>query len=246
MRLIVGMSTATACLVATQLAPALTAIPTIRRLAPALSGLGQPRHVALTFDDGPHPRSTPAFLRLLEQREVRATFFLLGASAARWPALTRELADAGHELAVHGWDHRCMALTSPKATYEGLARARDVIAEQTGIRPRWFRPSYGVLTAAAIHASRRLGLTPILWTNWGRDWTGRATASSVRATVTRGLSGGAVILLHDATGGHAAPGAWRATLAALPAILDHCVGRDLQVGRLQEHGIPRPRQERSQ
>jgi len=237
MRLIVGMSTATACLVATQLAPALTAIPPIRRLTPTLSGVGHPRHVALTFDDGPHPRSTPAFLRLLAQREVRATFFLLGASAARWPALSRELADAGHEAAVHGWDHRCLAWTSPRATYERLARARDMIAEQTGSRPRWFRPPYGVLTAAAVHASRRLRLTPILWTNWGRDWTGRATAGSIRATSTRGLLGGAVILLHDATGGHAASGAWRATLEAVPGILDHCAQRDLRVGRLDEHGV---------
>jgi len=94
-----------------------------------------------------------------------------------------------------------------------------------------------VLTAAAVHASRRLGLTPILWTNWGRDWTGRATAGSIRATSTRGLLGGAVILLHDATGGHAASGAWRATLEAVPGILDHCAQRDLRVGRLDEHGV---------
>jgi peptidoglycan/xylan/chitin deacetylase (PgdA/CDA1 family) len=225
--------------VAAQLGPALTAIGPVRVLTPALSGVGDRDHVALTFDDGPDPRSTPAFLRLLREHEVNATFFLLGEMLARSPALGRRLVESGHEVAVHGWDHRCLAWRTPRSTYEGLARARDLIATRTGCVPRWFRPPYGVLTLAALQAARRLDLTPVLWTSWGRDWTGRATAESVLAAATRGVAGGGVVLLHDSTGGYAAPGAWRATLGALPGLVEHCRRHELGIGRLDEHGLAR-------
>ncbi|HEX4246750.1 MAG TPA: polysaccharide deacetylase family protein, partial [Pseudonocardia sp.] len=207
--------------------------------APALSGIGDRRHVALTFDDGPDPRSTPAFLAVLRERRVRATFFLLGESVARWPALARALVDAGHEVGVHGWGHRCLARRGPRVTRTELARARAVIAHRTGSVPRWYRPAYGVATRTALRAARALDLTPVLWTDWGRDWTDDATAGSVFRTVTRDLAGGATVLLHDSPAGQAAPHAWRATLDALPRLLDHCAERGLRVGPLGDHGIAR-------
>jgi peptidoglycan/xylan/chitin deacetylase (PgdA/CDA1 family) len=233
-----GLATLGVGLAVAQLAPAVVAVgPVRRRLAPALSGFGDRRHVALTFDDGPDPRSTPAFLAALHERQVRATFFLLGDSVARWPALARELVEAGHEVGVHGWDHRCLARRGPLATRAELARARAVIADHTGSVPRWYRPAYGVATLTALRDARRLGLTPVLWTHWGRDWTGHATAESVLRTATRDLAGGATVLLHDCPAGRAAPDAWRATLGALPGLLDHCTRRGLRVGPLGEHGI---------
>jgi len=223
-----------------QLSPAVAAIgPVRRRLAPALSGVGDRRHVALTFDDGPDPRGTPAFLTALRERRVRATFFLLGECVTRWPALARELVEAGHEVGVHGWDHRCLARRGPRAPLAELVRALDAIANLTGSVPRWYRPAYGLATLTTLREARRLGLTPVLWTNWGCDWTRRASAESVLRTVTRGLGGGATVLLHDCPAGGAAPDAWRATLGALPRLLDHCAERGLQVGPLGEHGIAR-------
>jgi peptidoglycan-N-acetylglucosamine deacetylase len=227
-----------ATLAVAQLAPAVAALgPARRRLTPALAGVGDRGHVALTFDDGPDPRSTPAFLAALAERRVLATFFLLGESVARWPALARELVDAGHEVGVHGWDHRCLARRGPRATHAELAMAHGVIADRTGRAPLWYRPAYGVATLAALRSARRLGLTPVLWTDWGRDWTGAATAESVFRTVTRDLAGGATVLLHDCPAGQAAPHAWRATLGALPALLEHCARRGLRVGPLGEHSI---------
>jgi peptidoglycan/xylan/chitin deacetylase (PgdA/CDA1 family) len=88
-------------------APGLTGLRPVRRTAfPGLAGLGRPGHVALTFDDGPDPAATPHVLELLEARGVRATFFMLGEQAARSPGLAAEVAAAGHEVAVHGWDLR--------------------------------------------------------------------------------------------------------------------------------------------
>ena len=152
-------------------APALTVLPGIRlRFFPRLSGRGVPGHVALTFDDGPDPVSTPHFLETLAAYRIRATFFLLGSMLVRAPELGLELVAAGHEVAVHGWSHRNLLLVGPRATYRELARTRELVQAVTGRPPRLFRPPYGVLTAAALATARGLGLTPVLWTCWGRDW----------------------------------------------------------------------------
>jgi peptidoglycan/xylan/chitin deacetylase (PgdA/CDA1 family) len=205
-----------------------------RRVMPGLAGVGRGDHVALTFDDGPDPRSTPAFLAELGEHRVRATFFMLGRMLAEAPELGRELAEAGHEVAVHGWEHRPMPLRGPRATYDDLARARDLVAAATGRVPRWYRPPYGVLSTSALVAARRLGLTPVLWTNWGRDWTPAATPESVLSTLTRDLRGGATVLLHDSDC-TSAPGSWRVTLAALPVLLEELRRRDLRAGPLGDH-----------
>ncbi|WP_223199207.1 polysaccharide deacetylase family protein [Solihabitans fulvus] len=219
-------------------APALTGIQPLesvrRRLLPGLSGVGDPGHVALTFDDGPDPVSTPKFLRVLDKHRVRATFFLLGQELVRSPGLGRELVDAGHQVAVHGWRHRCLAFRGPRATYDDLTRARDLVAEVTGQAPQWYRPPYGVLTSSALFAARRLAMTPVLWTSWGQDWTATATPDSVFRTVTKNLAGGGTILLHDSDC-TSAPQAWRSSLGALPRLLDECAERGLRVGPLRDH-----------
>jgi peptidoglycan/xylan/chitin deacetylase (PgdA/CDA1 family) len=218
--------------------PAVTALPAVRlRLFPGLSGAGDPGRVALTFDDGPDPASTPRFIEVLAAHRVRATFFLIGSMLARTPGLGGDLVAAGHEVAVHGWTHRNLLLRDPYSTYRELARTRDLVAAATGATPRFFRPPYGVLTAPALVAARRLGLTPVLWTCWGRDWTRDATPRSVLTTVRRGLAGGGTVLLHDSDC-TSAPDSWRATLAGLPDLLADCARRGWQVGPLREHGLP--------
>lgn len=225
-----------AALAAVHCAPVVSTFGPLRnRTMTRLSGRGRANHVALTFDDGPDPLSTPFFLRLLDQRGVRATFFLLGSEAHRSPGVVREIAAAGHEIGVHGWRHRPLLLRGPRATYDDFARARDTVADITGTRPTLFRPPYGVMSAAAHVAARRLGLTPVLWTCWGEDWTARATPESVYRTVTADLDGGGTILLHDSDC-TSAPGAWRSALGAVPRILDTCEERGYEVGRLCDHG----------
>ena len=217
--------------------PGLTALgPLRRRLFPRLAGLGRPDHVALTFDDGPDPASTPAFLDLLAARHLHATFFLLGSMVAEAPQLAAEIAAAGHEVAVHGWDHRYTILRSPWDVFGDLARARDAVSAASGQRPRFFRPPYGVLSSGAVLAARRLGLTPVLWSSWGREWAPGATADSVFAAVTADLTGGGTILLHDSDCTSPA-GAASAALGALPWLLDEFSARGLAVGTLADHGL---------
>ncbi|MEU0787486.1 polysaccharide deacetylase family protein [Streptomyces sp. NPDC006173] len=102
------------------------------------AGPTEPRR--LTFDAGPDPQSTPRFLHLLAELGTDATFFLLGQQAHRFPGLVREIAAAGHEIGIHGWLHRPLVLRGPRATYDDLARARDTVADITGLCPTVFRP----------------------------------------------------------------------------------------------------------
>jgi peptidoglycan/xylan/chitin deacetylase (PgdA/CDA1 family) len=216
--------------------PATTTFGPVRnRVLPGLAARGAADHVALTFDDGPDPNSTPRFLELLAARGVHATFFLLGSMAERAPGLVREIQAAGHEIGVHGWHHQSLLFRGPRATDQDLTRARDSLADLTGVQPQLFRPPYGVMTVSAHRTARHLGLRPTLWTSWGEDWTARATPASVYRQVTRDLRGGGTILLHD-TDCTAKLGSWHSTLGAVPLLLDHCEERGWAVGPLREHG----------
>jgi peptidoglycan/xylan/chitin deacetylase (PgdA/CDA1 family) len=218
-------------------APGLTALRPVRqRLFPRLTGLGNPGHVALTFDDGPDPASTPAFLDVLAGRQVRATFFLLGSMVAKTPQLAADIAAAGHEIAVHGWEHRYTIARTPRAVRDDLARAADTVAGASGRRPRFYRPPYGVLSAGALAAARSEALTPVLWSCWGREWDPGSTPDSVCATATAGLAGGGCLLLHDSDCTSPA-GSARAALGALPRILDECGRRGLNPGPLSGHWL---------
>jgi peptidoglycan/xylan/chitin deacetylase (PgdA/CDA1 family) len=222
-----------------QAAPAAAFLPgPRRRLLPGLAGIGDRRHVALTFDDGPSAKSTPLFLELLRERNIRATFFLLGREVERAPEVARAIAADGHEIAVHGWTHRCLLIESPHQTHARLRRAVDVIQEAAGRRPTWYRAPYGVFSASSLATARALGLRPVLWSAWGFDWTSRATGESVHRRVSRDLRGGGTILLHDSDVS-SAPGSWRAALDALPRVLDECAGHGLRVGPLRDHGHTR-------
>lgn len=220
-----------------QAGPGVTGFGPVRAAAfPRLAGRGDPGHVALTFDDGPDPASTPEFLDVLAGRCVRATFFMLGSMVARAPGLAAEIVAAGHEVGVHGFDHRYLPARAPVATRSDLTRATELIADVTGTRPRLFRPPYGVLSGPSLVAACDLGLAPVLWGAWGKEWAPGATGPSVLRTLLRGLDGGVTVLLHD-SGVTSPAGAWQAGLAALRPLLAECERRGLRVGPVGEHGI---------
>ena len=224
--------------------PAATSITPLRRtLWPRLAGVGDPGHVALTFDDGPDPAYTPELLEILARSGTKATFFFLGSMLSRHDDLGRDVAAAGHEVALHGWDHHNVLTYGFRRALDDLTRGRDLIEDVTGVAVRWWRPPYGVLAAPAIVAARQLDLTPVLWTAWGRDWTRHATGPSVVATVERGLRPGGTVLLHDSDC-TSAPGSSRATMAAVPVLIDRARARGWLPGTLAEHGIAREARQR--
>jgi len=237
-RVVVGAGAAAALVHA---GPALSNVDVLRRrlLPPGLSGIGAPGHVALTFDDGPQPESTPRFLEALDRLGWRATFFMLGAMVAQAPGLAAEVAAAGHEVAVHGYHHRSEMFRAYPDIAADLARAVDTIGAATGGGPlRWFRPPYGTLAAGGVVAARRQRLRAVLWSTWGRDWRAEATPETVTADVAAHLGPGATVLLHDSDC-TSAPGAWRSALGALDPLAELFALRSLAVGPLGEHGLDR-------
>lgn len=182
---------------------------------------------ALTFDDGPHAEGTPAVLEELARAGVVATFFLVGEQVLRNPSLAAEIATRGHAIGLHCHRHRNLLRLPPRAVREDLARAVAAIEDATGVTPALYRPPYGILNAAALAHARGRGWRTLLWSHWGRDWERRATPESIASRVTANVGDGAVLLLHDADD-YGAPGCWRATVGALPRVLDALAERGLQ------------------
>jgi peptidoglycan/xylan/chitin deacetylase (PgdA/CDA1 family) len=207
-----------------------------RRYLPGLAGLGSPGHVALTFDDGPDPASTPAFLDELDRLGLRATFFMLGVNADAHRGIAADVAAAGHEVAAHGYRHQSQIFQTPGQVRDDMLRGIHAVADATGQMPRWFRPPFGTLSSAGLLAAQRFGLRTVLWSAWGRDWTPEATADSVLAELDRDLGPGVTVLLHDSDCA-SAPGSWRATLGALPGLAERLGAAGLTAGPLADHGI---------
>ena len=184
------------------------------------------RGYALTFDDGPHRRGTPAVLEVLAAAGVPAMFLLVGEQVARDPALAREVLAAGHAVGLHCHRHRNLLRLAPWQVREDIVRALALIEDATGRSPRVYRPPYGVLNGSALLLARSRGWRTLLWSDWGRDWDSRATAASIAQLCTANARDGAVLLLHDADH-YSAADSWRRTVAALPRIIDTLGARGL-------------------
>ena len=218
-----------------QVLPSVSSLRRLRNIAMrGLAGVGSTGHVALTFDDGPSPESTPEFLDALDALEWRATFFMLGTMASAAPELVIEVAQRGHEVAVHGFKHVNHLCRGPGWVSRDVLSARDLLAELSGSQPQWYRPPYGALASSTLIAARRAELQPVLWTTWGRDWREGATPESVAREVEHSMVKGATVLLHDSDC-TSTRGSWKATLAALPLLGEAWAARGLTVGPLSDH-----------
>jgi peptidoglycan/xylan/chitin deacetylase (PgdA/CDA1 family) len=173
---------------------------------------------------------------VLDELGWSATVFMLGEMVRRAPGLARDVADAGHEIAVHGDVHGNMLRRTPRTTDTDIARAVDSITEATGVTPAWFRPPFGIQSYASLHSARARGMRTVLWTTWGRDWRKEATPDTVTADVLRRYVDGGTVLLHDSDC-TSYPESWRSTLGALPKLADAFASRGLAVGTVGAHGL---------
>jgi peptidoglycan/xylan/chitin deacetylase (PgdA/CDA1 family) len=151
---------------------------------------------------------------VLDAEDACAIFFLVGEQVERYPEIANEIAARGHEIGVHCYRHRVQARLSKAAVREDLQRALDVI----GPAARRHRPPLGIYSHSGLSCARELGLEPLLWSRWGKDWRRFTTPERIARRATRDLGPGEVILLHDADH-YSSKASWQRTVAALPEIL---------------------------
>jgi len=174
------------------------------------------KYIALTFDDGPHPSNTPRLLNILRQRNVKATFYVVGRSVNLYPQILRQTAEDGHEIGNHTQTHRLLSKLSDSEVLNELRRCRESVAQASGATMRTMRPPYGGLLPRQremVHAE--FGYPTILWSVDPLDWK-RPGVGVVSSRLINGASDGGILLAHDI---HAP------TIDAMPATIDSLLRR---------------------
>ena len=174
--------------------------------------------VALTFDDGPNPDATPPILDALGERGAKASFFILGRHAERWPAIVRRIADEGHAICNHGYHHRKLHLKSPGYVRDDLERGTRAIVDACGVRPRFFRAPHGFRSPWVTAIARSLGQRTVGWSRGVWD-TSRPGVNVIAERTVRAARPGAILLLHDGDG-YDPLGDRTQTAQAVPIIVD--------------------------
>jgi peptidoglycan/xylan/chitin deacetylase (PgdA/CDA1 family) len=188
--------------------------------------------VALTFDDGPNPKSTRKVLQILARRGHRATFFVVGRKALAHADVIREIHEAGHELGLHGYRHdRAFSLKPPRYVAEDIARTQAAVEQAVGVRPTLFRPPVGYLSSRTAAGAKRAGVRTIAWSARGLDGIGPADAERVYERLEPKLTDGAIVLLHDAA---ERDDFEPASVELLPRLLDELDARGLRTASVSE------------
>jgi len=173
---------------------------------------GGPKTIALTIDDGPSPLYTPQVLQILERYRITASFSMIGENVTYYPEMAREVADAGHMIVNHTWNHADLALLTASQTRSEIASATDAIHAAVGKTPTMFRAPYGAWSRAALEYCASAKLTPLDWSVDPRDWA----MPGVREIVTNIMGNtrtGSIILEHDGGGNRSE------TVAALKIVI---------------------------
>ena len=176
--------------------------PGSRIFGRALVAPARPGELALTFDDGPNPAWTPPLLDLLGALGVHATFFMVGSHAQAEPELVRRVAERGHLIGNHSWNHPNLARSSASRIREELERTQETLQQIAGAPIRFFRPPYGARRPVVFRIAREMGLEPVLWNAMTTDWKERSPdriAERLGAKIDRLTQQGqaANIVLHD-------------------------------------------------
>lgn len=181
------------------------------------------KRLALTFDDGPHPKHTPQLLDILKRKGIPATFFVVGKRIKRFPHILKRIAHAGHEIGNHTFHHLPLPLLPSFAIRRQLADTEKLITGATGLRSTFMRPPSGWFTPRVLDVARAMGYRPVIGTVHPLDSRRPGEATIVERVHGR-IQPGAIIILHD--------GGWR--LAADRS--ETVAAADRLTDELLEHG----------
>lgn len=162
------------------------------------SGSGESPKIALTFDDGPHPKQTNKILDLLEEYDIRATFFVIGQNAVYYPEPLKRAATLGHEIGNHTFRHEGISGLSEPMLEKELRDTEKIIFDLTGRHASLFRPPEGACTDKILTAAKSKDYPIILWTIDTRDWD-LASTNKIVEIVEKNIQNGSILLFHDYT-----------------------------------------------
>jgi peptidoglycan/xylan/chitin deacetylase (PgdA/CDA1 family) len=188
-------------------------------------GPSESEAVCLTYDDGPG-RSTPELLDLLARHGARATFFMVGTEAERFPDAARRVVAEGHDVASHTRSHLDHHAVDPADAVADMLAGADAIERVLGFEPVLYRAPYGYFVEATVAEAARRGWTCVRWSALGYDWEDEATPQSVADHVLSGLGPGAIVLLHDSR--RAKPMEAEPMLGATALVLEELARRRLR------------------
>ena len=171
--------------------------------------------VALTFDDGPDPLNTPRILDVLAEKNVRATFFLLGENVERFPEIAQRILNEGHQIGNHSWSHpNFRDMDDQEVLNEEIYPTSDKIAEITGHYPTLLRPPFGAINNSTIESLQDQGWKIANWSMDSYDWhISQDDPDEIINRIQRIQHPGGIVLLHDGIVN-------RVTAEALPGIID--------------------------
>jgi len=176
--------------------------------------------VALTFDDGPSPETTPTILLILAQYDAHATFFANGQNAGDFPEILREIVRSGNEVGNHTFSHPDLLQSSETMVSEELERTQEIITGITGCRALVFRPPYSRINKTVEKIAERLGLLTVIWSLSPGDWP-NPLPKTIAEQVLSTIKAGDIVVMHDGLDPKlkGKPGHLN-TVAALPLILE--------------------------
>lgn len=167
--------------------------------------------IALTFDDGPWPKSTAQVLDILKKNNIQGTFFVVGQNVKNYPDLTRRIVAEGHSIANHTWHHWYHHMNPQTAAYE-VANTTDIIFKTTGVKSGLFRPPGGIMTNGVVSYARNNKYAIIMWSSDSIDYSRPAVPRLINNIFKTAKSGG-IVLMHDGGGDRTH------TVQALPEII---------------------------
>lgn len=152
--------------------------------------------IALTFDDGPHPRYTPVILDILDEYGIKATFFVIGVNATNYPDTVVEVINRGHEIGNHTYSHPHVSKINSDKLQEEIELCESTVYELTDYKTKLFRPPEGMIDADVKNVIRNLDYKVILWDIDTRDWA-NTPANKIAENVIQNVASGDIILMHD-------------------------------------------------
>ncbi len=191
--------------------------------------------VVLTFDDGPSEAFTPEILKILAEKKVFATFFLVGKHVEQYPEIAKQIVDQGHEVGNHTYGHITVPNSPPPQLTAQIMRTNLIILQQAGTYPLYLRPPRGLYDMRMRRIAKLLGQELVLWSLSSQDWHPRATTAGVIRRVLDRVSPGDIILFHDSGSLLNSEGSSRRpTVEALGPIIDGLREKGLDVVKLED------------